>query len=49
MTNNVEKMAAAAIRPEDLVKSPFTRRPGSLPKMEGDIVGRATAAIVAFN
>ena len=39
MTNNVENMAAAAIRPDDRVKSPLTRRPGSFPKMDGDIVG----------
>ena len=40
----MEKIAAAAIRPDDRVKS-LSKRPGLLPNTEGDIVGRAAAMV----
>ena len=38
-------MAAAAIRPDDRVKS-LSKRPGLLPNTDGVIVGRAAAMMV---
>jgi len=39
MANRVEKMAAAAICPDELVKLLLSKRPGLFPRIDGEVVG----------